>query len=319
MSEYGQMIDRLSNDFNDSDKIITETEDKPIIAAQSNDSLFTVDAFVKNLREATAAKNKKYATESIQSISGYDIASGCIREIYYRLIGIPLKSYEDPWLPVTMRGTIGSAVHDYIQGNFNFTEVERSMKVPSIHFSGRYDCSIGNHTLVEIKTAPYLGEKGYKTVVKTQQARRDDFYQVMTYKYILENFLKEMQSQPIGILRTSPPKADKYNIRYLQFIYIAHDIISADLESIRDNNSAIAAFKKELKSGKNKFSFITCITYDLNRIPNLADYINYVKSKIEAINNYLNDNKLPLISDPYINKGSCFFCKYKEKCQIDGG
>jgi hypothetical protein len=316
MSEYGQMLDQLSNDSNkQKEQVINESKDEIV---QSSDDLFTVDQFVANLSRSTAEKNRRYATRPIQNISGYDIASGCIREIYYRLTGVPLKSYEDLWLPVTMRGVIGSAVHDYIQENFNFTEVEKSMKVPSINFSGRYDCSIGNHTLVEIKTAPYLGDKGYKNVVKTQQARKADFHQVMTYKYVLENFLKEMQRQPRESLRTDPPSADNYDIKYLQFIYIAHDIISADLESIPENRSLIAAFKRQLKSGKNKFSFITCITYDLTRIPNLDEYIKPIKSKIGAINDHLSSNKTPTMSNPFINKDSCFFCKYKEKCQIDG-
>jgi hypothetical protein len=319
MTEYGQILDQLTDQHSSQEKQIIDENKTVLENTQSSDALFTVDQFVANLSKATADKNKAYATRPIQNISGYDVASGCVRQIYYRLMGIPLRSYEDLWLPVTMRGVIGSAVHDYIQEHFEFTEVEKSMKIPSINFSGRYDCSIGNHTLVEIKTAPYLGEKGYENIIKTQQARIEDFYQVMTYKYVLETFLDEMKRQPLQSLRTEPPAADEYNIKHLQFIYVAHDIISADLESVQDNKTAVAALKRELKSSKNKFSFITCITYDLTRIPNVDDYTNYIKNKIEMINDHLSSNKTPMMDNPFINKKSCYFCKYKDQCRIEGG
>jgi len=51
-----------------------------------------------------------------------------------------------------------------------------------------------------------------------QKPRKEDFYQMVVYKYILENFLKEAQAQPLKTkecpagTRTPPPQLDNYDI-----------------------------------------------------------------------------------------------------------
>jgi len=126
-----------------------------------------------------------------------------------------------------MRASLGNAVHDCIQKNSDqFTEQEKSIKVPSIRCSVRLDCLIGDNILVEIKSCTYTD---YKKIIKNQTPRIEDFYQVMMYKYLLEHHLKEAQAQTQ--LRTPPPELAKYNIDTLQLIYVAHDICASDAES----------------------------------------------------------------------------------------
>ena len=313
MSDYNSLLTQIKDESNTNESSqTTNIKEQPPI-----DKLFTVDSFVKHLAHNSHTKNKHYSTRQ-QRISGYDIASGCIKQVIYRLKKVPLQNYTDTWLPVMMRSTLGSGVHDFIQDNYPFTELEKSMKVNSINFSGRFDGCIGNHTIAEIKSLPYLGPKGYETVIKTQCARTADFYQNITYKYILENHLEEIKQHPRTDLRTDPPAADKYDIKHIQFIYVAHDIFASDVDSIHEANAAITKFKRQLKTAKNKFAFITCITYDLTKI-NIDPYMTYVKEKIEDINNHLESNKTPTMDNKFINKESCFFCKYKRQCKVDGG
>lgn len=313
MSDYDALLGQLGDveNLKKAAKKIQQTK-KINIPIQEQIKIFTVDEFVENVRENSATKNKKYMDKA-QRISGYDIASGCIREVLYRMRGTPVKDYADNWLPVIMRMKLGNAVHDFIQDNFEFTETEGSIKINSINFSGRFDCMMGNHTLIEIKSCTY---SDYAKIIQRQVVRDSDFYQVMAYKYILENHLAEAKKHPRKDLRTDPPQADYYDIKRVQFIYVAHDLISSDVDSIKAADEAAKALRRQMQSAKNKFAFITVMTYDLTKLK-MDTYINYVKLKISEINNFLKSNKTPVITNSFVNKQSCFFCKYKEQCQTD--
>jgi len=272
---------------------------------------FNIDTFIKELYERSSVRNQLYR-ESIQNISAYDISSGCIREIIYKLANTPVESFADKWLPILMRSTIGTAIHEFIQNNTNqFTEREVSLKIPSIRFSGRLDNLIGPNNLIEIKSCPY---SDYETIIKTRKPRVSDFYQSMTYKYILENYLEEAKDPKIEIRKgTVKPKFDKYEIKTVQFIYVAHDITATDVDSFAEILERIKQLKRLLNSKSNSFFFITTMVVDVtNGVA--TPFLEYVKNKIEAINHYMTVQQLPEMSDPYIDKKACFFCLYKRIC-----
>jgi len=104
-----------------------------------------------------------------------------------------VKSFADKWLPILLRSTIGTAIHEFIQSNTNqFTEGEVSLKIPSIKFSGRLDNLIGPNILIEIKSCTYAD---YEKIIRTRKPRVSDFYQAIVYKYILENILMRLEIQ----------------------------------------------------------------------------------------------------------------------------
>jgi hypothetical protein len=155
---------------------------------------FDVAIFAQEVASKAENKNRVYA-EVASNINAYDIADNCIRQIVYKLTQTPVKSFGDKWLPLSFRSTLGSACHDFIQGiSTQFTESEISLKVPSIRFSGRLDNLIGYNVLVEIKSCTY---NDYKKIIRDQKPRLADFYQVMTYKYVLENHLEEAKKPEI--------------------------------------------------------------------------------------------------------------------------
>ena len=43
-------------------------------------------------------------------------------------------------------------------------------------------------------------------------------------------------------------------------------------------------------------------------------FLEYVRNKIIAINDYMNKQLLPDFSDPYVDKKACFFCTYFRIC-----
>jgi uncharacterized membrane-anchored protein YjiN (DUF445 family) len=218
-------------------------------------SPFNIDVFTKELYEKSAVKNQLYR-EAIQNISAYDISSGCIREIIYKLNNTPVESFADRWLPILMRSTIGTAIHEFIQNNTNqFTEREVSLKIPSIRFSGRLDNLIGPNMLIEIKSCPY---SDYEKIISTRKPRVNDFYQSMAYKYILENHLDEARDPNIKVRQgTQKPKFDKYDIKTVQFIYVAHDVTATDVDSFAEILQRIKDLKRLLNSKSNSFFFIT--------------------------------------------------------------
>jgi CRISPR/Cas system-associated exonuclease Cas4 (RecB family) len=273
-------------------------------------SPFNVDLFAKEVWKKSDEKGRTYS-KLTQNISGYDIAHNCIAMVVYKLLNTPIKSFASKWLPIMMRGVIGTAIHDFIQGTSNqFTELEPTLKVPSIRYSGRLDALIGNNILVEIKSCTY---SDYSKIIKKQKPRNEDFYQCMTYKYILENHLNEAKTADVK-RRTQPPALDVYDIDTIQLIYIAHDLSASDVEDFGLMLKKIKQIKKTLNSKSNSFFFMTTLTINLTEEIS-KPYIDFVHDKINRINWYVKNNKIPGSDDPYVNK-KCFFCLYKDICQI---
>jgi len=285
-------------------------------ALAQNYEPFNIDGFIKELYDRSATKNQLYR-DATQNISAYDISSGCIKEVVYKLMNTPVESFADKWLPILLRSTLGTAVHEFIQNNTNqFTEREVSLKLPSIRFSIRLDNLIGQNILVEIKSCPYAD---YEKIIKTRKPRVADFYQAMSYKYALETHLTEAKDPRIKIRRgSSKPKFDKYDIQKIQFIYVAHDITATDVDTFGEILERIKQLKRVLNSKSNSFFFMTTLVVNLTEEIS-KPYLEYVESKIKHINYYIDNNKLPDESDPYIDKSKCYFCMYSKMCDIRNG
>jgi hypothetical protein len=311
VQEDQEIVEKIEEQI--TDEILTKASTyeivKPDITKAYN--LFDINLFGKELQERSENKNQIYR-ELAQNINAYDLATNCIGDIVYKLTNTPVESFADKWLPIILRSMLGNAVHSFIQDNTNqFTEREVSIKVPSIRFSGRLDNLIGPEILVEIKSLPY---SDYEKIIVTHKPRVADFYQAMTYKYILENHLEETKNSGVKT-RTQPPALDKYNIQKVQFIYVAHDVTATDVESFADIIKRIKELKRVLNSKSNTFFFITTLVVDITN--NIADpYVNYIKGKLEKINWYLDNNKFPSKSDDYVDTSKCFFCLYKRICSL---
>jgi hypothetical protein len=272
---------------------------------------FDIATFSQEVADKAENKNKIYA-QVASNINAYDVADNCIRQIVYKLSGTPVSSFGDKWLPLSFRSTLGSACHDFIQGiSQQFTESEISLKIPSIRVSGRIDNLIGCNVIVEIKSCTY---KDYQKIVRDQKPRVADFYQVMTYKYILENYLEESKKQDIKT-RTPKPILNEYKIDTIQFIYLAHDITASDIEDFSVALRAVDVIKKQLNSKNNPFYFITSLVLDTNCFDQ-EPYINFIKDKMTQINWFLDNNKLPPGNNEYVNRKKCFFCHYNPICDI---
>lgn len=284
--------------------------DQPV---QTVPKLFDINHFISDLSAKSENKNKMAKQHSI-NINSYDVAHNCIREIIFKIQNYPVESYRDTWLPILMRAALGNAVHDFIQSAYTgFTEMECSVKVPSIRASTRMDALINDNVLVEIKSCTYTD---YYKIVNQQKPRDADFLQTMYYKYLLENHLEEAQQQKN--LRSPAPKLSSYNIEYIQLIYVAHDICSADCKSVSESIEVSKKVKKMLNSRRNQFHYITAITLDLSRI-DTDPYMDYITGKLKAINDHLNNNTVPPMNNPYINTKGCYFCIYKNICSQYGG
>jgi hypothetical protein len=274
---------------------------------------FDISVFHKELQSKSSIKNKLYR-ETSENINAYDISTNCIMDIVYKLSNRPVECFADKWLPILLRGTIGTAIHEFIQTNSDqFTENEISIKIPSIRFSGRMDNLIGPEILVEIKSCPYVE---YQKIIKSKKPRPADFYQAITYKYILKNYLTEAKNPSIKIREGSrKPNLDYYDIRKVQFIYVAHDITATDVESFAEMIQRVKDIKKALNSKSDSFFFMTTLVVD---IPDEISkpYEDYIEQKIKRINWYLDNNKFPLNDDPYIDKTKCYFCLYKKNCDL---
>lgn len=271
---------------------------------------FNVQTFCEEVRQKSEKDNRIYSHYA-NNISGYSIAAECIGTTVAKILKYPVESFSHKWLPIVMRASIGNAVHDAIQENTTqFTEQERSMKVPSIRTSTRLDGLIGNNVLVEIKSCPY---QDYRKIIRDQTPRIADFYQVMLYKYLLENHLEECKQQTDT--RTLPPQLDKYDIDTLQFIYVAHDVISADAESFSESMKTVKEVKQLLKSRFNQFFFITSLVLDVNQFDTVP-YMEFITKKIDRINWYIDNNKFPTDEDEFVDKSKCYFCLYSKTCPI---
>jgi len=271
--------------------------------------VFDLDLFIQETYDKNTQKNKD-AIENQSYMSSYDIASSCISNIIYKIRNTPIKSYASKWLPIVLRSYLGNAAHSFIQDNSKqFTEQEVSLKVPSIRVSGRLDCLINSDVLVEIKSLPY---SEYKKIIKNKVPRINDWYQCLLYKYILENHLDEAKNH-IEETRTQKPKLDKYNIRYIQFIYIVHDIMSSDIESLDEAIACVKHVKEVLNSKHNSFYFTSNLLIDLENY-DLTSYMAYISGKIQRVNYYLDNNLDVSKDDEYIDTKACFFCLYPEIC-----
>ena len=287
--------------------IIEETEPEKY-------KIFDINKFASELKFKSSIKNR-YQIEEATNISAYDVAANCIRQIIYKLNHMPVPDYSTKWLPIFLRSQIGSACHDFIQNySKQFEESEISIKVPSIRFSGRIDNMIGPEILVEIKSCTY---KDYAEVIKHRSPKLEHFRQALTYKYILENYLKEVQDPNIKT-RSNKPKFSKYNIKYIQFIYLAQDIISADMEDISSSLKAVDNIKKQdLIGNRDDFQFMTSLTINTENNPVVNENLNFIKNKIEAINYYMNSSKAPTNEDPFVDKSGCHFCIFNKVCDLN--
>lgn len=303
---YSSIISSL-NDLNISNTSSQESL-KTIEKERPQFKLFEVSDFVQMIDTASSAKKKRIYNNQ-EHVGAYDISTNCVRHVVLKLLNYPLSSYHDSWLPIGFRGALGSAVHNYIQENYTgFTELEASIKVPSIKTSVRLDAMINDNVLVEIKSCPFAD---YSKIIKTRTPRDADFYQTIFYRWLLHNHLSEAKTQTK--LRTQPPSLQKYNINKIQFVYVAHDLISADVENMASSRRLIANMKKLLKSRYNQFYFITTLTLDLDAI-DVSIYESYVVQKLNVILECLQSNSIPPLDNKFIDKSNCFFCPYYNVC-----
>lgn len=293
--------------------VIQEATPQPIAvpdtAAIEQNRFFDLDEFINETYNKNRDKNKDMIQKQMY-MSSYDVASSCINNIIFKIRNTPIKNYASRWLPIVLRSYLGNSVHSFIQDNSKqFTEQEVSLKIPSIRFSGRLDCMINNDVLVEIKSLPY---KEYKKIIKSQAPRINDFYQTLTYKYVLENHLVEAKTHTEQT-RSQKPILDYYNIRYIQFVYVVHDIMASDIESLDEALACVDHIKKVLNSKSNTFYFMTNMLIDLNNY-DLTPYMTYITGKIQRVNYYLDNNLDVAKNDEYVDPKACFFCLYSSIC-----
>jgi len=140
------------------DQVLTPVVEHHIVA-QEPGKPFDVELFTEEIR-AKSEKDNRLRQYYSSTISGYSIAHDCIGATVLKIMNYPVKSFAHKWLPIVMRASLGNAVHDCIQKNSDqFTEQEKSIKVPSIRCSVRLDCLIGDNILVEIKSCTYTDYK----------------------------------------------------------------------------------------------------------------------------------------------------------------
>ena len=270
--------------------------------------MFSVDNFKAKLKKRSATKNKDYQDHS-NNLSTYDIFS-CARIPYFRINSFPLEDYSNSWLPIELRGTLGTACHDFLQAVPDvFTETEACLKVPEIRFSGRLDGLINDNVLVEIKSCGYAD---YDKILKSNKPRIKDFYQTIMYKYVLENYLEIAKQQP-PTRGGGVPKLDKYDIQYIQFVYICHELICAEADSFEQSLEFTKTLKRQMDSQRNPFWFIKVLTIDLSKV-NVEPYESYIKDKLQVLNHFLSTNTIPPLDNKYIDKKDCYFCLYNKIC-----
>jgi hypothetical protein len=311
LSEYDQLLSNITitdNPFEQQLSLPTLLE--PVIEYETERlPLFTVEKFISQLKKESHLSNKSYHNNS-NNINAYDIASQCARVPFFRINNYPVSDYSSSWLPISMRGVIGTACHDFIQSvKQTFTETEVCLKIPSMQVSVRTDALINDDTVVEIKSCTY---SDYDAIIKTNAPRNSDFYQSVFYKYLLENKLEEAKTQQ-PTRNGTLPRLSKYNIRYIQLIYICHELISSDEGSISDDVKFSKDLKRKLESKKNPFWFLTVLTIDLNSI-DIELYENYILDKYSTIKASLDSNVIIPMSNRFIDLKGCYFCVYNKVC-----
>lgn len=221
-----------------------------------------------------------------------------------------MADYSGSYLPVELRCSLGNACHEFIQGvSGMFTETEVCLKVPDLKISARLDGLINHNVLCEIKSCGY---SDYAKILSSNTPRSHDFWQTLFYKYLLENYLDIMKKQ-VPSRSGSIPKQSKYDITTIQIIYICHEVIAAESNSIGESIEASKVLKRQLESKKNPFWFIKVLTLDLLKM-NIDPYNNYIRDKHAYILNSLKTNTIPPLDSKYIDKSSCYFCLYNKIC-----
>ena len=272
-------------------------------------TLFSVDQFKQLLKEKVSAKNKDYAEYST-TINSYDMFS-CSRIPFFRIKNYPVHDYSGSYLPVELRCVLGSSCHEFIQGVGGiFTETEVCLKVPDLKISARLDGLINHNVLVEIKSCGY---SDYEKILKSNTPRIKDFWQTNFYKYLLENYLDIMKLQPPS-RSGSVPKQKQYDIQYIQFIYVCHELIAAEHNSIGESVEAAKVLKRQLESKRNPFWFIKVLTVDLSTM-NVEPYTNYIREKHAHILNSIETNTIPPLDSKYIQVSDCYFCLFNKICK----
>jgi hypothetical protein len=272
--------------------------------------LFTVENFISQLKKQSHILNKSYHNNS-HNINAYDIASQCARVPFFRIKDYPVKDYSSSWLPLSMRGVIGTSIHDFIQSVDNiFTETEVCLKIPSLQISARTDALINNNILVEVKSCTY---SDYDNILKNRSPRNADFYQAVFYKYLLENHIDEIrQQQPTRSGRL--PKYDNYDIKYIQLIYLCHELIASDSSTLSEDIKFSKNLKRKLDSKRNPFWFLTTLTVDLTKI-DIKIYEDYILEKYKTIKHSIDSNNIISMDNKFIDTKGCFFCVYKNVCE----
>jgi len=294
---------------------IPTTSPTSIIESKNNSPLeklplFSIENFTSKLKKKSHQTNKSYHNNSY-NINAYDISSQCARIPFFRIKDYPVKDYSSSWLPLAMRGHIGNSVHDFLQSVDDvFSEIEVCLKIPSLQISVRADALINDDVLVEIKSCTYAD---YDSIIKSNAPRNSDFYQAVFYKHLLENHLEEIkQQQPSrnGAL----PKFDQYNIKYIQLIYVCHELISSDSSTLNEDLKFSKELKKKLDSRRNPFWFITTLSVDLSKI-NIKIYENYLLEKYNTIKTAIDSNVIIPMDNKFIDTKGCYFCVYKQTCE----
>jgi hypothetical protein len=210
-----------------------------------------------------------------------------------------------------MRGVIGTSIHDFIQSVDNiFTETEVCLKIPSLQISARTDALINNNILVEVKSCTY---SDYDNILKNRSPRNADFYQAVFYKYLLENHIDEIrQQQPTRSGRL--PKYDNYDIKYIQLIYLCHELIASDSSTLSEDIKFSKNLKRKLDSKRNPFWFLTTLTVDLTKI-DIKIYEDYILEKYKTIKHSIDSNNIISMDNKFIDTKGCFFCVYKNVCE----
>ena len=262
--------------------------------------LFSIESFLEEcVKRINECELVRFGYSSY--ISAYDISHDCIRKTLYRLLGYPLPDFRYLWPGLQLRGTIGSAIHEFIQSHYSFTETEVELFVPSLNVSVRLDALIGNNVLVEIKSLPF---KDLETIVRSNTPRKHDLLQTVLYKHLLESHLDEIKKATDRRI----PKQSRYCIEYIQFIYVAHDIVASDLTL----SEALQETKRVRRFLRSKgLDFIFVVTVDGN---NVQEEMNYVVKKLSRINEYHRKRVLPDLSDEFVDRKQCGFCPYRDLC-----
>ena len=273
---------------------------------------FSVDNFQQDLIEKSYKKNKYFADNTTR-LNAYDIVHSCIRTVVFRMLGYPVKSYKDNWLPVAYRTTLGSATHDFIQNtSTSFTENEVYLRIPSKNISVKIDCITNDDTIVEIKSCTY---NDYSKIIHSNEARSEDFYQALLYKMLLENHLDESKSQDLGerANKYNLPKLNKYNINKIQMIYVCHELLAAD-KTIEDSIEFAKKLKRLLKSKFNSLWFIKPILYNLDN-DRYKFHLQLLNERLEETQSFIDNKIIPTMDHRFVDKTKCFFCLYKDVCE----